>query len=61
MIFITDFRSFGSKPFIVKAGELINIRYNVQSALQELWVKAMEAFTDVTKLVKTSGLVKRLL
>ena len=28
LIFITYFRSSGSKPFIVEAGELIKIRYN---------------------------------
>ena len=48
------FGSFGLKPFIVKAGELINsglkpflveggelIRYNFQSSLRDFWVEAM--------------------
>ena len=44
--------------FIVKAGELesIKIRYNFQIALREFWVEAMEAFTDVIKLVEAFGL-----
>ena len=31
--------SFGSKPILVEAGELI--RHNFQSSLRELWVEAM--------------------
>ena len=41
IIFITHFGSSGSRPFIVEAGELIKIRYNVHSALWEFWVEAI--------------------
>ena len=47
--------------FIIKAGELIKIRYDFKSALQEFWVEAMEDFTDVTKLIKAFGLVESIL
>ena len=52
------FGSSWSKPFIVEAGELIKIRYNMQSTIQEFWVEAMESFTNVTKLVEAFGLVE---
>ena len=42
--------------FIVEACELIKIRYNFQSSLLEFWVEAIEAFTEVTKLVESIGL-----
>ena len=58
LIFITHFKSSGLKPFIVEAGELIKARYTFQSALREL---AMEALTDVTKLVESFGLVESVL
>ena len=32
--------------------DLIKIRYNFQNTLQEFWIKALEGFTDVTKLVE---------
>ena len=41
--------------------EVIKIRYNYQSALLEVWVKAMEAFTDSTKLVEAFVLVESVL
>ena len=44
--------------FIVEACELIKIRYNFHKALWEFWV---EAFTDVTKLVESFGLVESIL
>ena len=61
LIFITHFRISGSKPFIVKAGDLIKIRFNFQSALQEFLVEVIEAFTDGTKLVKAFGIVESVL
>ena len=36
--------------------ELIQIRSNFQNAIWEFWVEALEAFTDVTKLVEAFGL-----
>ena len=55
------FRSSRSKPFIVEAGELIKIRYNFQSALQDFWVEVIKAFTEGTKLVKAFGVVESVL
>ena len=43
-----------SKPFI---GELIKIRYNFKVH----FVEAIEAFTDMTKLVESIGLVESVL
>ena len=58
---VTYFGSFGSKPFIVEAGELIKIKYNFQSTLREFWVEAMNVFTGVTKLVEEFGRVESVL
>ena len=55
------FKSSVSKPFIVEAGELFKIRYNFQSPLWEFWAEAMEAFTDVNRLVEAFSLVQRVL
>ena len=49
------------KPFTVEAIGLIKFRYNFQSVLWEFWVKAIEAFTNVTKLVEVFGLVESVL
>ena len=46
---------------IVEAGDLIKIRFNFQSALQEFLVEVIKAFTDGTKLVKAFGVVESLL
>ena len=61
--------SSGTKKFIVEAGELISseskqfiveedelIMYNIQSALQDFGVEAIDTFTDITKLVASFGL-----
>ena len=42
----------------IEAGELIKISYKFQSLLQEFWVEAMEALTDVTKLFESIGHVE---
>ena len=52
MIFIMHFGSFRSKPFIFEAGELISIRLNFHSALQEFLGRSHDTFTDS----KSSGL-----
>ena len=52
------FGSCESKPFIVEAGELIKKRYNFKSPLSEFWVKAMEAFTDMTNMLKYLALLR---
>ena len=39
-------------PFEAEELELIKIRSHFQNTLQEFWVKALEGFTDVTKLVE---------
>ena len=44
--------------FIVESGELIKIRY---ISLWEFWDEAMEAFTDMTILVESIGLVESVL
>ena len=41
IIFIKHFKSSGSKPFTVEAGELIKIRYYFPSALWQFWVEAI--------------------
>ena len=43
--------------FIFEAGELIKIRYNIQSSFWEVPVEAIEAFTDVTKLVESFDVI----
>ena len=43
---------------MVEAGklELIKIRYNLQNTLQSSCIEAMDAFTDMTKLVEAFGI-----
>ena len=61
IIFITHFGTFGSKPFIIEAGELIKISCYFQSALREFMGRSHDTFTDFTELVEAFGLVERVL
>ena len=58
-ITMKNLASSQSIVFMVEAGEieLIKIRYDFQNTFQKFLVEAMKAFTGVTKIVESIGLV----